>query len=211
MQNSRLAIILAATGALALFGGPQARALEPPRPGEIERLREQGRLEEQIAAAEELGNHRVRPQLAQRAKYRLQQQLLRQSGAVPDESTLPTPPPAWQGMATTGSVKVFALLIAFSDYPQTTPSTTVDSSLFGTGNSANFPYESLRNYYQRSSYNQLDIGGTTFDWYTTTYPRSQVPQTYVGRQNLIKEALNHYEAQGHDFSQYDSNNGGAID
>ena len=35
--------------------------------------------------------------------------------------------------------------------------------------------------------------------------------TTTGRETLIKEALNYFHSQGHDFSQYDNNGDGLID
>jgi len=82
--------------------------------------------------------------------------------------------------------------------------------LFSTG-SGGFPYESLHNYYDRSSYTQLNIQGNTLGWYSTAYPRSSIPTNYVGRENLIKEVLNYYNSLGHDFTQYDNDLDGYID
>lgn len=124
-----------------------------------------------------------------------------------------TPPLALRGMPTTGTVKVFALLIAFSDYPPVTSAEVINQKLFGPENTTDpaYPYESLRAYYQRSSYNKLDIQGDVLGWYVASYPRSTVMETTEGRENLIKEALDYFVSQGHDFSQYDSNNDGIID
>ncbi len=74
-----------------------------------------------------------------------------------------------------------------------------------------YPYESLRNYYLRSSYNQLDIQGSVLGWYTTAYPWDSLPETTQGRESVIKEALNYYNSQGHDFTQYDNDGDGEID
>jgi M6 family metalloprotease-like protein len=177
-----------------------------PGPGEasraeIERYRRDGSLAARLQRAYELGNHRVRPGLAAAAAYRLQLELWRE-GRIPEP---PLPPPSWEGMPTKGSVKIFALLVSFPDYaPSNTPA-SIASKLYGNGTSAP-PYESLRNFYRRSSYDQLEIGGTTLGWYTTAYPRSSV----TSPQSLIKEALSSFDA-GHDFSQYDNDGDGEID
>ena len=103
------------------------------------------------------------------------------------------------------------MLIDFQDYPHTVPAATVDSMLFGAGNPANFPVESLTSYYHRSSYGLLDLDdGATLGWYRTPYNRSGVVETEAGRDNLIKEALNSFDPT-HDFSVYDSNSDGTID
>ena len=122
------------------------------------------------------------------------------------------PPPAWQGMPTTGDVRVLSILIEFQDHTHSHAQAYIDDNLFGSGDTARAPYESLAVYYDRASYNQLDLSnGTTLGWYQTAYNRSDVTQTYIGRENLIKEVLNHYESAGHDFSQYDNNSDGVID
>jgi M6 family metalloprotease-like protein len=103
-----------------------------------------------------------------------------------------------------------ALLISFSDYPGVTTPEYFSSRLFGDG-VGNPPFDSLRNFYRRSSYNQLTIEGNVLGWYQAPYARGTVAETDQGRQNLIKEALNYYNSQGHDFSQYDNDGDGAID
>jgi M6 family metalloprotease-like protein len=185
-----------------------SRALEPPRPGQIEQYIKDGTLAEKIAAAEALGNHKVSPRLAWDANRRLVRAV---TGEDPPESM--APPTCWQGgLPTSGNPKVLTILIAFSDTPPVTGDTQplIASKLFGDGTDG-LPYDSLRNFYRRSSYNQLDIGGNALGWYTTSYPRSGVPETDTGREGLIEEALNYYDAQGHDFSQYDNDGDGRID
>jgi M6 family metalloprotease-like protein len=53
--------------------------------------------------------------------------------------------------------------------------------------------------------------GNTLGWYTTPYPRGDVSPTKNGRENLIREVLNYYDSQGHDFTQYDNDGDGVID
>jgi M6 family metalloprotease-like protein len=188
--------------ALSVTVLPVALALEPPRPGEIERLRQAGTLEQSLEAAKNLGNDRIDPVLVERMKHKIAQ--IR-------GSELLAPPPAWAGMPTTGNVRIFALLIEFQDYPHTVAAATVDSMLFGAGNPADFPVESLTSYYHRSSYGLLDLGdGATLGWYQAPYDRSAVVEDDLGRDNLIKEALDSFDLT-HDFSVYDNNSDGAID
>ena len=126
--------------------------------------------------------------------------------------TAPAPPPARRGMPTTGTVKVLALLIEFDDYRHSNEAATIAAKLFGGGvDAGQFPYESLHDYYQRSSYDQLDIQGDVLGWYRTAYARSSVVETDGGREALIEKALTYYEGQGHDFSQYDNNGDGTVD
>lgn len=177
-------------------------ALEPPTPEQLQRYRADGSLGRRIEDARALGNHLAAPALI----HRLQQKLdpMAKSMAAPPE-------PLW-GLPSSGTVKVLTLLIAFSDYAPAAANTqaSIHAKLFADG-SGGYPQESLRNYYQRSSYNQLQIQGNTLGWYTTAYARGTVPETTAGREDLIKEALNYYNALGHDFTQYDNDGDGEID
>jgi len=199
-----LIIILVLWGKLGI-------ALEPPSLGELEKYREDGSLSARIEYAMGLGNHRISTDLFARFTYNLNRFFLESQGVKPKEiDAILAPPPAWQGMPTKGTVKVLALLIAFSDYAPSNTAESIRSKLFGDGVDSP-PYDSLRNYYRRSSYNQLEIQGNVLGWYTTAYSRSSVSQTTAGRENLIKQALNYYNSIGHDFSQYDNDGNGTID
>lgn len=199
---------------LLIFSGDMiALALEPPAPEEIEAYRRDGSLKERIANARALGNHLVAPHLMERLRYKLRRMVLELQGFRAEEiEGILAPPPAWRGMPTKGTVKVLALLIEFSDYPHQSQNSkeAIESKLFGDG-SGGAPYESLRNYYRRSSYDQLEIQGTVLGWYNTGLSRSSVLETTAGREDLIKTALNYYNGLGHDFTQYDSDDDGTID
>jgi M6 family metalloprotease-like protein len=208
-------IVCAAVIAAAVFssGLLPGLALEPPTKEQIARYKLDGTLAARIARAKAIGNQKI----PQRIKDRLNAKLLRLASAgrtgLVDRTastSLLAPPRAWQGMPTSGTVKILTLLISFSDYAGTTAPSTFDSRLFGSG-AGGPPYDSLRNFYQRSSYGQLTITGDVLGWYPAPYARSTVAETDAGRQNLIKEALNYYDAQGHDFSQYDNDGDGSID
>lgn len=175
-----------------------APSLEPPRPGEIDRYRADGSFQERASFAKSLGNHKFSNGLAQRFL----------SGMNCGESQ--APPLDWQGMPTTGNVKILTLMIGFNDYQPNTEAQMVYDRMFGDG-PGTFPYESLRNFYRRSSYGLLEISGSALGWYITPYPRASVDESTGGREGLIKEALNFYEDQGHDFSQYDNDGDGVID
>lgn len=142
---------------VSLLTASAALALQPPRTGEIEKLKAIGDYQERLKFAEQLGNHTVDPDLVKRSQMRLQGQY-------------PAPPPAWRGMPTKGNVKILALLIDFSDTPHVNAQNTINSKLFGVGVPSEYPRESLTNYYKRSSYNQLNISGSTLEWYKTSYP-----------------------------------------
>jgi M6 family metalloprotease-like protein len=179
-----------------------AFALQPPKEGEIASLRRSGDLAERLNFALRLGNHKFSPALIDRANQRVQT----------GNNNLPAPPSGWQGMPTKGNIKTFALLIAFQDYLPPESTQSIHNKLFGSGDPSKYPYESLANYYDRSSYNQLNLhDGVTCDWYIAPYPKSSVPQTSDGQANLIKEALNHCKQQGYNFSQFDNDGDGDID
>ncbi|MBE0603573.1 MAG: M6 family metalloprotease domain-containing protein [Deltaproteobacteria bacterium] len=120
-------------------------------------------------------------------------------------------------MPTTGPVKTLALLVDFQDYAHAAVNTRdyIHDRLFGTGNPASMPYESLKAYYSRSSYSRLDLGGgNTLSWYRTAGNRPVDPGGAGGRslrEDLLKEIIAHHDAQGHDFSQYDADGDGVID
>jgi len=188
--------------------------LEPPTKQQIEKYKRDGTWASRVAAAKAIGNHKVSPELIERYKYKMKRMALKMQGYTSEQiDKILTPPPAWRGMPTIGTVRVFALLIAFSDYPPVSSSDEIKKRLFGPENTSDelYPYESLNAYYKRSSYNQLDIQGDVLGWYVTPYPRSAVEETYLGRYKLIEEALRYYDQLGYDFSQYDNNNDGIID
>ena len=212
MTPARKKAFLAAT-ALALFvaGLVPAEALEPPTKEQIERYRLDGTLAARASQARAFGNHKIPQHVRDRFRTKLARMgLLRGAGIKTQTYGLMSPPQAWEGMPTRGTVRVLALLISFNDYPGVTTPAYFASRLFGDG-AGGPPYDSLRNFYRRSSYDQLEIVGDVLGWYQAPYARSTVTESGTGRMNLIKEALNYYEAQGHDFSQYDNDGDGTID
>ncbi len=204
---------LAAGGIFVFFlvGFVPAFALEPPTREQVERYKLDGTLAMRIAQAKAIGNHKMPQRMMDRLDYKMRSLSVERVGLAADKTShLLAPPPAWEGMPTSGTVKVLALLISFNDYPGTTTPEYFTSRLFGDGVGGP-PFDSLRNFYRRSSYNQFDVDGNVLGWYQAPYARSTIAETSQGRQTVIKEALNFYEAQGHDFSQYDNDGDGAID
>ncbi|MDH7492691.1 MAG: M6 family metalloprotease domain-containing protein [Candidatus Saccharicenans sp.] len=188
--------------------------LEPPTPEQIQKYRLDGSYAARVAAAREIGNHRMDPEVVAHLNYRVKRLALEAQGYSPQQiDRLLAPPPSRRGMPTRGQVKVLAILIAFQDYAPITSADFIAQKLFGTEDvyDPTYPYETMRAYYSRASYSQLDIQGNVLGWYTTAYNRSQVEETTQGRQTLIKEVLNYYDSQGHDFSQYDNDNDGYVD
>jgi len=187
-----------AAAALLLTYHQLALALEPPTREQIEKYRRNGTLADRVAAAYRIGNHRVAPHLVRSFGERF-------GVAAAKSEAMPSSLPA------TGSPNMFALLIEFSDHRGRFDASHIDQGLFGDGHSSRYPYESLRDFYRRSSYGLLDIRGSTLGWYRTPYTRSAVEQTAGGREALIFEAVSHFDRQGHDFSRYDNNGDGRID
>jgi M6 family metalloprotease-like protein len=194
-----------ASALLAIAGG-QVDAMEKPRPGQVAQYRLDGTFDARLANALAIGNQRADPSLPIQLQLRLQRLGL----GVQPPSGGALPGGIHPALPSKGTVKIFALLIDFSDYPSKFASSVVYAGMFGDGVAAAVPYESLRNYYRRSSYNQLEIQGVTLGWYRPAYGRAAVVQTQAGREDLIKEALNSFNATT-DFSQFDNDGDGKID
>jgi M6 family metalloprotease-like protein len=193
-RNTTITRLMAAS-VLILLASP-VFAMEPPTTDQLERYLQDGTLAARADAARSFGNHRMAPALAAR---------------LGSQAALKVLPDAPSVLPSDGSPRVLTLLIAFSDMLGVTDPAVVDDRIFGDGETSAYPYESLTNFYRRASYGQLEITGSTLGWYTTEYPRSEVVESYIGRQALIKEVFTHYETEGHDFSQYDNDGDGVID
>lgn len=209
-----------AVGAIALAVAAPSWALQPLGPGEIEALKKSGEFDQWKAFVERLGNHKVSPALLKRALQRTQQRIqesLGAPGAAPDQAPMVMAPPLdWRGMPTKGDVRAFALLIDFPDYAHNPNDTQeyIHARLFGDGDPSQFPYESLAAYYRRASYGQLRIQGDTLGWYRATCNGySPCTRSYYANptNTLIREAIDHFVSQGHDFSQYDNNGDGVVE
>lgn len=194
LNHTRIARVFVVIVVLSFAGA--AGALEPPTAEQLERYRNDGTLQSRIEAARAFGNHRMAPQLAARVVPGAR------SKALPDGPKV---------LPAEGAPSVLTLLVSFSDMPGVTDPAVVEDRVFGDGEPGAFPYESLTEFYRRASYDALEITGSVLGWYTTSYPREEVVETYAGRQNLIKEVINYYDDEGHDFSQYDNDGDGVID
>ncbi|MFC1736834.1 M6 family metalloprotease domain-containing protein [Candidatus Hydrogenedentota bacterium] len=191
--------LVALSAIIAFFTGARgASALQPPREGELTELAAQGKLAERQAFAVALGNNRFHPALVEGMMKRLGGPSAQMGpGYLLRKASLPA----------TGSPKVLVLLIEFPDYPRSNDRSLVDSRIFGDGDPAHFPRESLTNYYERSSYGQLHIEGTVLPWYMAQNNRHLYTTNMEG---LIVEALNSFDST-HDFSQYDGDGDGEIE
>ena len=206
MMKLRFFLICTALTVSAFMGVGSALALVPPTPQQLAEYQADGTMQERVAAAEAIGNDVVDPALLSSLRDR--------ALAAQGYATLPAPPPGRQtGLASLGAPKILALCIDFPDYPATIPSSTIQARLDGPQNISDsaYPFESLRAFYQRSSYGKLDLRTTTYGWYRSPVSRSQIATTTTGRERLITDALRYYDAQGADFSQYDNNRDGKID
>jgi len=192
------------------------KILETSGPLNSQQKAELADMKRRLAYVREMGNHKIDPFLFNNAiagtarEYYIKNGMGKKQAETVAPQSLP--PLRWQGMPTTGDVRVFALLIDFSDFPSSNTVADVQSELFGSGTATNFPRESLANYYDRASYGQLDLSnGSTLGWYRPTSTRADIAQTRAGREALIQEAIQSFDSAGHDFSQYDNNNDGQID
>jgi M6 family metalloprotease-like protein/uncharacterized repeat protein (TIGR01451 family) len=191
---------------LSIVSAAPAPAMHPPTPRQIADYRADGSLDERLAQVKRTGNHLMAPSLVNR----LRERLARLAGG---ERRLPPLPSAWSnGLPAAGRVKTLVLLIDFPDYRHPAGETVnaFKQKMFGNGDSAAFPYESIRNFYARSSFGKLTITGNVLGWYRAARNRNYY-RNQGDPQVLIKEALAHYDAKGHDFSQYDNDGDGDID
>jgi M6 family metalloprotease-like protein len=183
---------------LGLVVAAPAAAMERPTAEQLGRYRADGTLEERADRARRSGNHLVAPGLV--ARY--------PAGSGVGLKADPSGPVV---LPSIGNQRIFALLVGFSDFPGRNPVAEIDRRLFGAGPVGEHPYESLRDYYLRSSYGLLELEGVTLGWYNAPYRQAAVRQTDEGREALIREVIDHYDSVGHDFSQYDNDGDGRID
>lgn len=184
-------------------------ALEPPTRKQVERYRAEGTLASHIADAQRFGNFRIAPWLAWNFNNKLQR-----LAGNPEYLIRPTPPPAWRGMPNKGTVQVLSILVDFSDAAHISQVSLIESRLYGSSTDG-APYDTLRNYYQRSSYGQLFITGDSLGWYRAQHPRGYYESLDhndgVGVDTLIKEAVTYYDTLGFNFAPFDNDNDGTID
>lgn len=190
---------------------PALYATQPPTKEQISKYKQDGTYEQRVEAVKSLNNHHFNPALVRTfAKNHF-------TGKEKALNTLDQGPTPIDGaFPSIGSPKMLVLLVEFPDYPKNGTNTreSVHERIFGAGNPEEFPYDSQRNFYLRSSYNKLDIQGNVLDWYKTDYNRPLEDSNnswWQVWQRIIKDAINYHEAQGHDFSQYDNDNDGDID
>jgi len=207
MIRTKIALSILLLGAAATA----ALALEPPTKAEIDQYLRDGSYAWRLRNALALGNHLIEPALVEGLRARFDR--LRPGGdrTRPRQNRIAELPTGRKGgLPTKGNVKVFTLLLDFPEYPATQTREIINERLFGNGD-IDYPRESLRNYYRRASYDMLEIGGATLGWYRPAGTRASLPMTTTARESLIREALEAYDAAGHDFSVYDNDGNGVID
>lgn len=208
----KIAKNLMLAGSLLVMGMIQeSLATTPPPHKAIDQYKADGSYTKRLSEVLKRGNDKFDPALV----YRSQLRLYELQGLPLPERLMASPPDLAGSLPTKGAPRMLAILVDFSDQPAQAGQTVeaIQLKMFGDGNVADYPYESLRNFYQRSSYGQLNVSGNVLGWYRAKGPRSQYADLgwEQGYGNLVKEAVNHYKAQGHDFAQYDSDNDGYID
>jgi M6 family metalloprotease-like protein len=115
---------------------------------------------------------------------------------------------------TTGELKALTFLVSFPEYTDYTYVDPVIAKeiIFGKDNlnksylrGISYPYESLTDYYNRSSYGKLNISGDVYGWYQAEFSMD----TYT-HWSLVEEILSFYDEQI-DYRDYDGDNDGVID
>lgn len=109
----------------------------------------------------------------------------------------------------TGTVRIPAIVIDFSDAPCTMGLSDLTSTLFGEGKSEKAPMESLSAFYRRSSYGALTLTGDVLGVYHVASTRAQAEG--LGQTALIEDALASFDASGTEFARYDGDGDGRID
>lgn len=187
---------------------PATYALQPPTKAQLEKYRKDNTLQHRLALAKEFGNHKIAPHLVKSAHERMRKL---QRNVAPSKTS--NKDLKWfRGLPSIGDVKMFTLLIDFSDAPAPAHQgvAVMENHIYGKGDISRYPLESLTQFYLRSSYNKLHITGNALGWYRVSKPRSAYTES-IDAKEIIHEALIHFEKQGHDFSQYDNDGDGAID
>ncbi|MDD3106525.1 MAG: hypothetical protein PHP65_01810, partial [Bacilli bacterium] len=136
------------------------------------------------------------------------------------------------GIPATGDVKILVFAVDFSDYPSSTSDVSIDDiEIAFNGDSSQLNYESLKSYYQISSYGRLNITADIYGFYRASNSASYYEDEYeklwavdpvtgdyvysydevtYPNSDLIYELLDYYDTSI-DYSDYDGNNDGYID
>ena len=124
-------------------------------------------------------------------------------------------------MPSVGNVKVLVIPIKFKDIYTSKDNlakykTDLDRAFFGTDTG----YESLKTYYEKSSYGKLSISGTVLDWYTPANSSTYYENIYANNSSMssITTALGELAVEALtsqgldiDLSEYDYDKDGILD
>ncbi|MDR0406116.1 MAG: hypothetical protein LBH54_04870, partial [Clostridiales bacterium] len=140
---------------LFVFGIQTAMAYSPRSAESIEELQMLGLDDEEIAYAYRMGNHKIAPNIV------LEQRDPSEPGGAPSGQIGDT---HYAAVPSMGNIDILVLMIDFpgnrgdADAVTNTRALMFGNGLRGSdGKILNQPYESLKNYYARSSYNKLII------------------------------------------------------
>lgn len=192
-----------------------------PSESELQAYAEDGTLDQRLAYQESLGNEEYDAGLIESARSR---ETAATSGASAYSQTVPS---NWEsGMGSVGEAHALALHVTFPDdegepaaqFPEGDDVEALQS-LIGpvtegfestasgyTGNEGYHPYESLHDYYYRSSYGMLSVDGVALE-YEALHPASHYDN---GLEELYIEALAQLDDEL-DYSKFDGNGDGRID
>ncbi len=122
--------------------------------------------------------------------------------------------PPIEAKATIGDLQIVVLLVDFKDNPYTIDPGRFADMLFSLGT---YSTGSLRDYYRESSYNQLDITGDVYGWYSAPSSYSYYVNNQSGlgtysqnAQRLVEDAVAVADDAGVDFSQYSKDANGYV-
>ena len=122
-------------------------------------------------------------------------------------------------MPSVGDIKILVVPIKFSDVYTSSSNlekyhTDLERTFFGTDTG----YESLKTYYEKSSYGKLNITGTVLDWYTPTNSSTYYENVYANNKNNITSSLGNLAIEALnalvgdiDLSDYDYDKDGILD
>ena len=118
-------------------------------------------------------------------------------------------------MPSTGNVNVLVIPVSFSGYPATQNMLDIiEKGFFGTEEDTG--WESLKTYYEKSSYNQLHISGTVTPWFTPKYSQNYYAKYFdeenyeYGSNIVMLEALEYFK-NTYNYDEFDGDSDEAID
>jgi len=153
--------------------------------------------------------HGISPKLLKSAQQRIQQAAI-SSGTVTSANIVNTSGDAViHGLPTKGKVRILVMPIEFPDCLHDSENTEsyIYQKLFGAG--VGLQPKSMRDWYLKSSYGQLDVTGEVLPWFQIDKPRAEVPHRI---DSMVEQALQYYVWMGGiDFTQYDNDGDGRFD